>query len=154
MQERILEIIVYLLNELQQERKGLDKIDLTRDLLVNGYTEGEVNLAFSWIFNHLKSTPQNRIDSDIDYTDQFEDYPEFERLIISPDAYGFLLKLIQLGVIKENDIEMFIERAIAYGKDDISVDDLKSIVATILFGLDNRSSFNGYLFFQGDTTIQ
>jgi len=154
MQERILEIIVYLLNELRQERKGLDKIDLTRDLLVNGYTEGEVNLAFSWIFNHLKSTPQNRIDSDIDYTDQFEDYPEFERLIISPDAYGFLLKLIQLGVIKENDIEMFIERAIAYGKDDISVDDLKSIVATILFGLDNRSSFNGYPFFQGDTTIQ
>ncbi len=154
MQERILEIIVYLLNELQQERKGLDKIDLTRDLLVNGYTEGEVNLAFSWIFNHLKSTPQSRINSDIDYTDQFDDYPEFERLIISPDAYGFLLKLIQLGVIKENDIEMFIERAIAYGKDDISVDDLKSIVATILFGLDNRSSFNGYPFFQGDTTIQ
>jgi len=154
MQERILEIIVYLLNELQQERKGIDKIDLTRDLLVKGYTEGEVNLAFSWIVNHLKSPPQERIDSDIDYTDQFEDYPEFERLIISPDAYGFLLQLIQLGVIKESDIEMFIERAIAYGKDDISVDDLKSIVATILFGLDNRSSFNGYPFFQGDTTIQ
>ncbi len=154
MQERILEIIVYLLNELQQERKEIDKIDLTRDLLVKGYTEGEVNLAFSWIFNHLKSPSQDRIDSDIDYTDQFEDYPEFERLIISPDAYGFLLQLIQLGVIKENDIEMFIERAIAYGKDDISVEDLKSIVATILFGLDNRSSFNGYPFFQGDTTIQ
>jgi uncharacterized protein Smg (DUF494 family) len=143
MQERILEIIVYLLNELQQERKGIDKIDLTRDLLVKGYTEGEVNLAFSWIFNHLKSPSQDRIDSDIDYTEQFEDYPEFERLIISPDAYGFLLQLIQLGVIKEN-----------YGKDDISVEDLKSIVATILFGLDNRSSFNGYPFFQGDTTIQ
>ncbi len=72
----------------------------------------------------------------------------------APDAYGFLLQLIQLGVIKENDIEMFIERAIAYGKDDISVDDLKSIISTILFGLDNRSSFNGYPFFQGDTTIQ
>ena len=111
-----------MLNELQQERKDIDKIDLTRDLLVKGYTEGEINLAFSWIFNHLKSPPQDRVDSDIDYTDQFEDYPEFERLIISPDAYGFLLQLIQLGVIKENDIEMFIERAIAYGKDDISVD--------------------------------
>jgi uncharacterized protein Smg (DUF494 family) len=154
MQERILEIIVYLLNELQQERKGIDKIDLTRDLLVKGYTEGEINLAFSWIVNHLKTPSHDRIDSDIDYTDQFEDYPEFERLIISPDAYGFLLQLIQLGVIKENDIEIFIERAIAYGKDDISVEDLKSIVATILFGLDNRSSFNGYPFFQGDTTIQ
>ena len=49
---------------------------------------------------------------------------------------------------------MFIERAVAYGKDDISVDDLKSIIATILFGMDNLSSFNGYPFYQGDIQIQ
>jgi uncharacterized protein Smg (DUF494 family) len=154
MQERIIEIIVYLLNELQQVRAQKDKIDLTRDLIVKGYTEGEVNIAFSWIFNHLKNPPQERTDTDIEYTDHLEDYPEFDRLVISPDAYGFLLQLIQLGVIKENDIEMFIERAMAFGKDDLSVDDLKSIVATILFGLDNRSSFNGYPFYQGDIPLQ
>jgi hypothetical protein len=49
---------------------------------------------------------------------------------------------------------MFIERAVAFGKDDIGVDDLKSIVASILFGLDNRSSFNGYPSYQGDTIFQ
>lgn len=154
MQERIIEIIVYLLGELQLERNHKDKIDLTRDLLVKGYTEGEINLGFSWIFNHLKNPPLDRVESDFDYADQLEDYPEFDRLVISPDAYGFLLQLIQLGVVKENDIEMFIERAVAYGKDDIGVDDLKTIVASIIFGQDNRSSFNGYPFFQGDTTIQ
>jgi len=154
MQERILEIIVYLLNELQQDRKGKDKIDLTRDLLLKGYTDGEVSLAFSWIFNYLKNPPQDRGGMDIEYNDQLEDYPEFEKLVISPDAYGFLLQLIQLGVIKESDIEMFIERAVAFGKDDISVDDLKSIIATILFGMDSRSSFNGYPFYQGDIPIQ
>ena len=98
MQERILEIIVYLLNELQQDRKGKDKIDLTRDLLLKGYTDGEVNLAFSWIFNYLKNPPQDRGNMDIEYNDQLEDYPEFEKLVISPDAYGFLLQLIQVAM--------------------------------------------------------
>jgi uncharacterized protein Smg (DUF494 family) len=154
MQERIIEIIVYLLNELQQERNKKDQVDLTRELLVKGYTDVEVSLAFSWIFEYLKNRPQERHDIDHEYSDQLEDHPDFERLIISPDAYGFLLQLIQLGVIKENDIEMFIERAVAFGKDDISVDDLKSIVATILFGMDSRTSFNGYPFYQGDAPIQ
>ncbi len=154
MQERIIEIIVYLLNELQQERNKKDQVDLTRELLVKGYTDVEVSLAFSWIFEYLKNPPQERHDIDHEPSDQLEDHPDFERLIISPDAYGFLLQLIQLGVIKENDIEMFIERAVAFGKDDISVDDLKSIVATILFGMDSRTSFNGYPFYQGDAPIQ
>jgi uncharacterized protein Smg (DUF494 family) len=154
MQERILEIIVYLLNELQQGRMGKDKVDLTRELMVKGYTDVEVNLAFSWIFNYLKNPSLERGHSQIAYNEQLEDYPEFERLVITPDAYGFLLQLIQLGVIKESDIEMFVERAVAYGKDDIGVDDLKSIIATILFGLESRSSFNGYPFYKGDIPLQ
>ena len=154
MQERILEIIVYLLNELQQGRSGKDQVDLTRDLLVKGYTDVEVNLAFSWIFNYLKNPPIENCSNHINYDNHLEDYPEFERLVISPDAYGFLLQLIQFGVIKESDIEMFIERAVAYGKDDIGVDDLKSIIATILFGLESRSSFNGYPLYHGDIPIQ
>jgi len=75
-------------------------------------------------------------------------------LVISPDAYGFLIQLIQLGVMKDLELEIFVERALAYGKDDLNVDDLKSIVASILFDLDNRSTFNGYTFYGGDLTIQ
>ena len=154
MQERILEIIVYLLNELQQGRIGKAKIDLTREMLVKGYTDVEVNLAFSWIFNYLKNPPTDQPGNHVSYNEHLEDYPEFERLVISPDAYGYLLQLIQLGIVKDNDVEMFIERAVAYGKDDIGVDDLKSIIATILFGMESRSSFNGYPFYQGDIPIQ
>ena len=154
MQERIIEIIVYLLSHLNQERKGRDKFDLTNELLVKGYTDVEINLAFSWLFNHLKRPVTDRLDETRQYAEDLEDYPEFEELVISPDAYGYFLQLVQLGVIKEDDIEMFIERAVAFGKDDISVDDLKSIVASILFGFDNRSSFNGYPSYQGDTIFQ
>ena len=154
MQERIIEIIVHLLIELQQERNQIEKVDLTRSLLAKKYTDGEINLAFSWIFDYLKNPPQDRIDSDSEYSDQLDEFPEFEKLVISSEAYGFLLQLIQLGVIKENDIEVFVERAVAFGKDDLSVDDMKSIIATILFGLDSRSSFNGYPQYQGDIPLQ
>ena len=53
---------------------------------------------------------------------------------------------------KKVDIER-IQEFIAK-KYNISVDDLKSIVASILFGMDSRSSFSGYPYFQGDTPIQ
>jgi len=152
MQERIIEIIVYLLSEMQQERKQKAKIDLTHDLMLRGYTEIEINLAFSWIFNHLQRSSKGQED-DASLQDLGE-FPELEKLVISSEAYGYLIHLIQLGIIGDQDLELFIERALAYGKDDISVDDLKSIIASILFGLDNRSSFNGYTFYSGDLTIQ
>ena len=57
MQERIVEIIVYLLSEIHQERRRKDKVDLTSALQLKGYTEIEINLAFSWIFEHLRKPP-------------------------------------------------------------------------------------------------
>jgi uncharacterized protein Smg (DUF494 family) len=154
MQERIIEILVYLLNELQQERTHTSKINLTRSLVLKGYTEVEINLAFSWIFNHLRRPPAGKTDSAYSFTDEMDSYPEADQLIISPEAYGYLLHLLDLGIIKDNDVEMFVERALAYGKNDIGVDELKSIVATIIFGLENRSSFNGYSLYQGDLPVQ
>ena len=154
MQERIIEILVYLLTELQQERNRKDKVDLSRELFLQGYTEAEVNLAFSWIFRHLGKPSADQIDGAISFDEDLEELPEMDRLAISPEAYGYLLQLLHLGIIREDDMDMFIERAIAYGKDDINVDDLKSIVATILFGIDNRSSFNGYTFYDGNIPVQ
>jgi uncharacterized protein Smg (DUF494 family) len=154
MQERIIEIIVNLLSEMQQERKHKDKVDLTHDLMLKGYTEIEINLAFTWIFGHLKQAAPDNMNDIVELPLEIDDFPEIDKLVISPDAYGFLIQLIQLGVIKDIELEIFVERALAYGKDDLNVDDLKSIVASILFDLDNRSTFDGYTFYGGDMTIQ
>ena len=154
MQERIVELIVYLLTRLQQDRSHTDTIDLSREAHLKGYAETEVNLAFAWIFNHLRTPIPEKTDSEIDFDDELADLTDIEKLVISPEAYGFLLQLINLGVIRESDIEMFVERALAIGKDDINIDDLKSIVANILFGADSASSYNGYSLYDGDIPIQ
>ena len=154
MQERIIEILVYLLSELYRDRAYKSKVNLTSALILKGYTDTEINLAFAWIFNHLRRPLTGNGDRIQSFTEDMDNYPDADQLIISPEAYGYLLHLLDLGIIKDNDVEMFVERALVYGKNAINVDDLKSIVATIIFGMENRSSFNGYPLYQDDLPIQ
>jgi len=154
MQERIVEIIVYLLSEIHQERRKKDKVDLTSALQLKGYTEIEINLAFSWIFEHLRKPPSEIFGGGAGEDFEYEDMADLESLVISPDAYGYLIQLLHLGIMKDRDMEIFIERALAYGKDDISVDDLKSIVASIIFNTDNASMFGGYTLYGGEVPLQ
>ena len=154
MQERIIEIIVYLLTEIQQDWNQKARVDLTSALQLKGYTDIEINLAFSWIFKHLQQPVNPRYPRKSALESGREEYPDIEQLILSPDAYGYLLQMIQLGIIKDEEMDQFVERALAFGKDDISVDDLKSIVASILFNIDNNTTFNGYPLFHDDVPLQ
>ncbi len=51
MQERIVEIILFLVNELRSNKRlsDVDVSSLTRD----GYTQSEISSAFSWLFERL-----------------------------------------------------------------------------------------------------
>ncbi len=154
MQERLIEIIVYLLSELQQDWNQKARVNLTSALQLKGYTDIEINLGFSWIFKHLQ---QPISDSNLrrpDFDPELDHFPDVEQLILAPDAYGYLVQLIHLGVIKDNEMDQFVERALAFGKDDISVDDLKLIVASIIFDMDNRTPFNGYSLYHDDVPLQ
>jgi uncharacterized protein Smg (DUF494 family) len=138
MQERIVEIIVFLLTELQQERKQKERVDLTRELIHKGYTDYEINVAFSWIVRHLQKTLPDSKQSVASDSDKSDEISDIERLVITSEAYGYLLHMIRLGILHETDVEIVLEHALAEGKDDLGVDDLKSIVATILFNADTE----------------
>lgn len=137
MHERIVEIIVFLLTELQQERKQKERVDLTRELVQIGYSENEINIGFSWIVRHLQKTAPVNKNSEVSALKKNEDIGDIERLVITSEAYGYLLHLVRLGVLHETDVELVLEHALAKGKDDLGVDDLKSIVAAILFNTDS-----------------
>jgi len=114
-----------------------ERVDLTRELIQQGYSENEINIAFSWIVRHLQKNAQDEKHSDISASKKSDDISDVERLVITSEAYGYLLHLIRLGVLQETDVELVLEHALAEGKDDLGVDDLKSIVAAILFKQDN-----------------
>ena len=152
MNERIVDIIVYLLNEIQQGTKQLEKVNLTKELLSQGYMDNEINLAFSWIFNRLSMTPQKK-ENNLE-NDNSEDYINIDKLVISPEAYGYLIHLIKLGIIYDNDVELVVEHALSYGKNNLEVEDLKSIIASILFDRNNNSPYNNPELNRGDIPIQ
>ena len=154
MQERLIEIIVFLLEEFKQTTNNENYKDLSKELVSLGYTENEINLAFSWIFNHLQNKQlgaeeefqlaenSNRILHDV------------EKMVITADAYGYLLQMTHLGLLTDYDLELVIERALSIGTSNITLEDVKSIAASLIFGGDsNFNSFDGFFFSQGTNTI-
>lgn len=147
MQERIIEIIIYLLEKFQQRSDKNIDIDLSKELLTRGYTDNEINLAFSWVSNHLQSkTADSKKDYSVDSDIVFDD---LEKLIISPEAYGYLLQLYHLGMLQEYDLEDVIDRVLSKGKSHITLDDVKSVAASLIFSSESGSDDN--FFFQSGT---
>jgi len=152
MQERIIEIIVFLLGEFKQTPKADNYNDFSEELISRGYTENEINLAFSWIFNHLHS--ENKNENEFSYApDSVRVLHDLEKLVIAPDAYGYLLQLWHLGMLKEYDMEDVIERALAIGSSHISLEDIKSMAAALIFSQESNYGENGFFFNNGTNTI-
>lgn len=137
MHEKVLEILIYLMNEFNQRQGALENIsELSQGLLGHGYTENEINLAFSWFFEKLEDRMEDSemIGTDSYSKDSVRILHEAERLVFLPDAYGYLLRLKALGLIDLFQMETIIERAMMTGNRDMSAEDIKAIVASVVFG--------------------
>lgn len=155
MNERVMEILVYIMNEIRQKKKGLGELAvLSRDLMQRGYTESEINSAFSWLLERM----QNGIDAVMDNEENaFEQSSRFlhevERMVLTPEAFGYLLQLRELGLITHAEMETVIERAMMLGSPKVTAGDIKTMVASMLFGTDGFSD-GSYFLWDGDPEIQ
>ena len=155
MPERIIEIIVYAMRRFQDEKKSGDKLDLTSELVSNGYTESEINLSFSWIYNHLKNnTTDSKKLFEADFVEDLE-YSNNENPILSDEAYGYLLQMIQLGILTEYQVDQILEKALNSGDNNINTEKVKSFIVNILFDSDKfNSAFSSYYFNRGNENLQ
>ncbi|HDL78601.1 MAG TPA: DUF494 family protein, partial [Bacteroidetes bacterium] len=62
---------------------------------------------------------------------------EAEKVVIHPEAHGYLIQLKELGIITQSDMEQIIERAMMLGVSSVTDDDIKSIVVSLLFNSDD-----------------
>ena len=154
MQERIVEIIIYLLEEFRLQQSDETYHDLSSELISRGYTENEINFAFSWVFNHLQG-------KNVTSTEQFEYSAnsnrvlhDVERLVISPEAYGYLIQLKHLGLISDYELETIVERVLSIGSSTVSLEDIKALTASMLLGSETNNSWDGMFFHPGTNTIQ
>jgi uncharacterized protein Smg (DUF494 family) len=150
MHERIVEIILFLVNELKSN-KQLSDVDVSL-LSQNGYTQSEISTAFSWLFERL-SVGESLLSSGSAAPSSHRMLNDAEKMVIHPDAYGYVLQCHQLGLLNNSDIETIVERIMAAGFSTVGINEMKSFVAGLLFDTENPSGSNGHIFLGNNDTV-
>ena len=134
MQERVVEIILFLVNELRSNKRlnDVDVSSLTRD----GYTQSEISSAFSWLFERL-SIGKSFTDASGGASTSYRILNDAEKMVIGSEAFGYVIQCQQLQLLGNADVETIIERIMAAGFAAIGLAEMKSFVAGYLFDLEN-----------------
>ena len=148
--EKIIEIIVYLLGELKKN-KQLGDIEL-ENLSHLGYTQNEINTAFSWIYTKIYAG-EKIFNDETSRNKSFRMLHDVEKNVISPEAYGYLIQLRELGVITDMDIEVIIDKIMLSSFNKIDVEDIKGYIAAYLLDIDDLNNSNRRIGLNTNDTI-
>ncbi len=134
MRNRILEIVVFLMDFMREhsERQSAPD-DISIELKDMGYSDTEINTAYNWFLEQFNSSIE----------EYYRDFPENpnsirvltdeERMQLSSESYGFLLKLLNNRILNAEQFETILERVLLLIGETIDVDRMKIIVSSVLF---------------------
>ncbi len=138
MNERVVEILIYLMHEIRQKRGNIELMDgISKDLIGKGYTENEINAAFSWLFERFKSDTEDILVNEEADVNSYRMLSDIEKLVVSSEAFGYLIQLRQLRLIEQSEMEQIIERAMMLGVSSIGTEEIKTVVAALFFNSDD-----------------
>ncbi len=134
MRDRILEIVVFLMDYMRDSQGQLgDSDDFSSTLKTMGYSDNEISSAFYWLMNRFGSAPEHL----------FSNFPKLhhssriltasERVLLTTDAYGYLLKLQNLSLVDDEQFEAILERVSAFGSDPVGSEHIKLIASSVVF---------------------
>ncbi len=161
--ERIMEIVFFLLSEIK-ENKPLAEIDL-KPLSVRGFSEIEISTAFSWLIDKfaqgsddplILSVPFGKKQSVLGILKEnasFRVYHEIESSVISKEARGFMLQMLELGILTDSDVEFMIDRIMLSGASSASLEEVKDFVSSMLFHFDAPYSPLGRVMLTGSDRV-
>jgi len=151
-QERIVEILMYVLSEVQRTKKPLGEIDFS-SLVQKGYTQDEIVTACSWLQDRLHSDTKIFSRPAGQQSDSFRILHNAEKYVISSDAYGYLIQLRQLNLISVNELEVIIDRAMLSGFEQLTVDEIKAIVASVILDVERNDVMRGRTMLDSSDTV-
>lgn len=148
--EKIIEIIVFLLSELKNN-KQLAEVDI-ENLAKLGYTQNEINTAFSWVYSKIYAGEKIFLDEKSDTRSQ-RFLHDTEQNVISSEAYGYLVQLKELGLINNMDIDLIIDKIMVSSYNAISREEMKSIIASYLLDIEEMNDTNSRIMINLNDTI-
>ena len=150
MQEKIIEIIVYILNEMRNS-KHINEIDLKK-LNKDGYTEAEINTAFAWIFSKIESGEKLFNEASAS-NKSHRFFHNAEQNILSTEAMGYLIQMKELCIISDLDEELIIDKIFMAGYQKVGVEEIKLLISSLLFDFEDKTNTISRLVLQNNETI-
>jgi uncharacterized protein Smg (DUF494 family) len=129
----VLDIIVQLVQYLKQGHSIRDMDGIRKDLQPP-FTEAELSAAYAWVMQHPQQeharvpSPYQRI------------FHAAERMILTKEAWGWLIELQNLGIIDHHIIERIIEKIMLHYQGKIDLTSLKSMVSSLILDADPSSA--------------
>ena len=150
MNERIVEILMYIMSEMQSN-KGIADIDVG-DLKEKGYTQSEISAAFSWLYDTMKLNDAGVRHESTPVAGSRRVLHEVEKQMLSTEAQGYLIQLRELDLLDDRDVELVIEKVVLSGFEKLTPSELQELVASVLLSkTGNGSDTNRATLFNRDT---
>jgi uncharacterized protein Smg (DUF494 family) len=124
--------LVVLVAELSQNSDKSYR-DLDKELVTRGYSPEEIEQAMFWFSSRGDTPERERIQMP---AGAVRVPSELERMSVSGESYGYLLRLLNLGIVDLDQFERVIARAIPVGPEKIHLNDVKMIACSIVFNRD------------------
>ncbi len=145
MDQRIVEILMYVIGEIQSRKIKVDEIEgISDELMQRGFSQREVATAFSFFMDRLNREGGRVEVSPPERRNSYRVLHDVERQYIGPEAHGYLIQLTHLGLLNLTDIEELVERCMIMGNLNIGGDEMKMLVATHLLEKDIYQGEPGY----------
>ena len=106
-------------------------VELDQELTRRGYSTEEIEHAVFWISSRPEASRTS-----IRPTRTMRVLSEFERMSLSIEAYDYLYRLQNLGIIDSRQFETILARAIPVGAEKVHAEDVKGIACAVIFNRD------------------
>lgn len=148
MRTNVIDIIIQLM---RQVRVG-EPIDNISTEKFKGYDKSEVSAAYSWILHKLHSGDLKERMKSRQTGAPRRILHSAERVVITPEAHGYLLEMEMLGLIDYQRLEYIIEQAMLHSIERVTLDKIKEYVSRYAFDSD-LSRGNRSVYLQGNESI-
>lgn len=151
MQNNVIDLIIFLVRRM---RIG-DKLNDVKLDTLHGYDKAEISAAWSWVLQKYHAGELKDPRKELKKAEKPKAHRILhfaERMMITGEAYGYLLELHDMGLIDTVVMEKIIEQAMLHSTEQITLERAKEMVVKMIFASDD-SSHGKTLFLKGNESI-
>jgi uncharacterized protein Smg (DUF494 family) len=129
MLSRLMDLVVLVAELAQDNDKSFKELD--QELMMRGYSPEEIERAVFWYTSRGEVLDEEQLELHGRHSHRV--LSEWERLSLCTECYGYLLRLLNLGIVDGEQFEKIIARAIPVGPEKIELNDVKAIACSVIF---------------------